>query len=598
MMAWISVLSIAWILTEKYTGCPSQSLIIPPIAPDPALNEPSNLSCPSFGLVQVSHAPLRIGGFFYRMCALGLPDFPQAKSKDSEDSIAGLRSSVFPSHPIDPQTVKVTLLALLVILFLKKLFKSKNGPSKPHPPGWPVVGNIFDLGKIPHHTFYKLRADYGPVIWLKLGAINTMVVQSAEAASELFKKYDLSFADRKVPDSMTSLGYNRGSVAIGAYGDYWRKLRRICSTEFLTHKRIIESTHVRQKCVDKMIEWIKTDVEKSKGNGGTGEIQLDYFLFVVAFNTVGNLTLSRDVTGTITKLDKMSDFFEAFLMFLELIGKPNVADFFPLLKWMDPQGIKKNTTKYLEKLIRFSSEIVKERIAEKESGMVIRERDDFLDALLDEGEVYDDGPDKLSLKNIAILLLNNKHHNRMGNELVRHPKSMKKIQDEIDQVIGRTRKVEETDLTQLPYLQAVVKEILRLHPAAPLLVPRNSMEDTKYMGYFVPKNTQIFVNAWAIHRNPTLWPDPMSFKPERFLDSDIDFNGQDYQMIPFGSGRRSCLGLTLVHRMVSLTIASLLQTFDWKLGDGTKAEELDMREMTGFTLRKKVPLKVIPCLRE
>ncbi|GER45404.1 cytochrome P450 [Striga asiatica] len=121
-----------------------------------------------------------------------------------------------------------------------------------------------------------------------------------------------------------------------------------------------------------------------------------------------------------------------------------------------------------------------------------------------------------------------------------------------------------------------------------MLLPRKSMEDTELMGYFVPKGIQILVNAWAIHRDPAVWPDPLSFKPERFSDSDVDFRGQHFHLIPFGSGRRSCIGLNLGHRMVGLTVASLLQEFDWKLAE---PDELDMREMVRLTLRKKVPLK-------
>ncbi|KAK6140017.1 hypothetical protein DH2020_026233 [Rehmannia glutinosa] len=521
----------------------------------------------------------------------------------------------------------------------------------PGPPGWPLVGNIFDLGQIPHQTLYKLQAHYGPVIWLKLGSINTMVVQSAKAASELFKKCDLPFADRKVPDSLTALGYNRGSVAFGAYSGYWRKLRRICTTEFLVQKRVNDSIPLRQKCIDDMIDWIQKDVAKSKENGGSGEIQLDWFLFVTSFYTIGNFMLSREVMES--TLDKTSEFFEALLLFFGWIGKPNLSDLFPLLRWMDPQRIRRNTGAALERLLGFAAGIVKDRIEENELGKEKKTKD-FLDTLLEEGEVNETGHDKLSLKNITILLLRKLEFslvdevvgNMLGNnpmlghkpkfslkvenpgdfeifeylsilqemflggiettsttiewgmaELLRHPNTMKKIQDEIDQVVGRTRKVEENDLNNMPYLQATVKEIMRLHPPVPMLIPRNAREDTEFMGYFVPKNTQIFVNAWAIHRDPATWPDPLSFKPERFLDSDIDYKGQHFQMIPFGSGRRSCLGLTLGHKMLSSTIASLLQTFDWKLAGGAKPEAVDMRETVGL-LRKKVPLKAIPSLRE
>ncbi|KAL0347117.1 UNVERIFIED_CONTAM: Iridoid oxidase [Sesamum calycinum] len=501
-------------------------------------------------------------------------------------------------------------LAVLSALFLfsKFLLKSRKPSSKllpPGPPGLPLVGNIFDLGEIPHQTFYQLQAKYGPVIWLKLGAVNTMVVQSAEAAAELFKKCDLPFADRQAPDSLTALDYHQGSVAIGAYRDYWRRVRRICITEFLVHKRVDATIPIRRNCLEKTIKWIKEEAEKSEKNGGSGEIELDRFLFINSFNVIGNLMLSREVMES--KLDKAGEFFDAFILFLEWCGKPNMADCFPFLKWADPQRVRKNTEKYLERLMGFATEIVKERIQEKQSGKV-KERNDLLDALLDEeDDVKAEGADKLSVKNVTIVLLEmffGGTETTSGTiewgmaELLRHPSSMKKIQEEIDRVVGRSRMVEESDLNELPYLQATVKEILRLYPPIQMLLPRRAMEDTEFMGYVVPKNTQIFVNAWAIHRDPAAWPDPLSFKPERFLDSDIDYKGQHFQMIPFGSGRRSCLGMTLGHRMVCLALATLIHAFEWKLGDGLTPETLDMREMVGLTLRKKVPLKVIPTPRE
>ncbi|KAG8374165.1 hypothetical protein BUALT_Bualt11G0102500 [Buddleja alternifolia] len=297
-----------------------------------------------------------------------------------------------------------TLIALF--LFFKFLFKFRNHSSKllpPGPPGWPLIGNIFDLGEVPHQTLNGLRAKYGPVIWLRLGAINTMVVQSSEAAAELFKKCDLPFADRKAPDSLTALDYNQGSVAIGTYSDYWRKLRRICTAEFLVHKRIDASMSLRQKCIDNLVDWIKDDVEKSRKNGGTGEIQLDRFLFVSAFNVIGNVMLSKDVMDS--RLEKASEFFDLYIGFSEWVGKPNVADFVPFLKRVDPQRIRKNTEKYLGGLMEIASGIVKERIREKQSGIEKKTRD-FLDALLDdEGDDNTKGPDKLTEKNITIILL-------------------------------------------------------------------------------------------------------------------------------------------------------------------------------------------------
>lgn len=179
-------------------------------------------------------------------------------------------------------------------------------------------------------------------------------------------------------------------------------------------------------------------------------------------------------------------------------------------------------------------------------------------------------------------------------ELLRNPSVLSKVREEIDRVVGQDRKVEESDMDNLPYLQAVVKETLRLHPALPLLLPRNTMEDTNYMGYLIPKDTQVFVNAWAIGRDPDSWEDPLTFNPERFLNSSIEYKGQHFELIPFGSGRRICIGFPLAHRVVHLTLATLAQSFDWEFTSGMSPKSLDMEERLGLTLRKKNPVKIIP----
>ncbi|KAI6683885.1 hypothetical protein NL676_029798 [Syzygium grande] len=146
----------------------------------------------------------------------------------------------------------------------------------------------------------------------------------------------------------------------------------------------------------------------------------------------------------------------------------------------------------------------------------------------------------------------------------------------------------------MPFLQAVVKETLRLHPPLPLLIPRNALKDNNFMGFDIPKDAQVLVNAWGIGRDPDAWEDPLAFKPERFLGSKIDYKGQNFELIPFGSGRRMCVGLSLAHRVLHLGLATLLHHFDWELGGGLTPATLDMRERTGITLRKLHPLKVIP----
>lgn len=176
-------------------------------------------------------------------------------------------------------------------------------------------------------------------------------------------------------------------------------------------------------------------------------------------------------------------------------------------------------------------------------------------------------------------------------ELLTNPESLNKAKAELAQAVGADRTFEEDDIDKLPYLKAVIKETLRLHPPIPFLVPRRAMEDTNFQGYHIPKDTQVLVNAWAIGRDPEVWDEPWSFKPERFLGSTVDYKGQNYELIPFGAGRRMCAGVPLAHRMLHLILGSLLHQFDWELDC---KEEIDMNDRMGITVRKAEPLIAVP----
>ncbi|KAK2650506.1 hypothetical protein Ddye_017995 [Dipteronia dyeriana] len=179
-------------------------------------------------------------------------------------------------------------------------------------------------------------------------------------------------------------------------------------------------------------------------------------------------------------------------------------------------------------------------------------------------------------------------------ELLHNPEKLTKAQTELRQVIGKDGLVQEFDIAKLPYLQAIMKETLRLHPPGPFLVPRKSETEVEISSYRVPKSAQILVNVWAMGRDSSVWQNPTSFMPERFLDSEIDVKGRDFELIPFGAGRRICPGLPLAPRIVNLMLASLLYNFDWKLAHDLKPEDMDMTERFSLTLRKSEPLLAIP----
>jgi len=182
-------------------------------------------------------------------------------------------------------------------------------------------------------------------------------------------------------------------------------------------------------------------------------------------------------------------------------------------------------------------------------------------------------------------------------ELLKHPEVMKKVQDELDNVVGHQRIVDEKDVPRLKYLQDIVKETFRLHPPVPTLIPHENLEFCEVGGYHVSAKSMILVNVWAIHRDPCAYENPVDFNPKRFVGSVIDVKGNDFQLLPFGSGRRICPTLSLGLITMQTYLARLLHSFMWKLPKEGNAEELDMGEKSLFIALKAIPLQAIPNAR-
>ncbi|XP_009602679.1 cytochrome P450 76A2-like [Nicotiana tomentosiformis] len=492
----------------------------------------------------------------------------------------------------------IIFLPVLLLIFPKKKAISSSYRLPPGPPGLPIFGNMFELGTLPYKKVAVLKQKYGPVLWLKIGpSINSMVVQTAQAAADLFKNHDISFADRCPVDVNQAHNYYQGSMALGQYGSFWRFQRRICTVEMFVNKKINETVSVRRKCVNDMVKWIEKEANVVKKGSG---IELTRFVFLASFNMLGNLIFSKDLADPDS--EEASDFFNAMKGIMEWSGIPNVSDIFPSLKRFDLQSLRKKMTRDMGKAMEFGSAFLKEREEERIKGGEKRDKD-FLDVLLEFEGTGKDEPAKLSEHEIKILVMEmflagsettSSSVEWALTELLRHPEAMAKVKEELSKVVGPNKKFEESDIDNLPYMQAILKESLRLHPPLPFLIPRSTIQDTKFMGYDIPKGTQVLVNVWAIGRDPECWDDPMSFKPERFLGSKIDVKGQNYELMPFGAGRRMCVGLPLGHRMMHFALGSLLHEFDWELPDGVSPKSINMDESLGVTARKRHSLKVIP----
>ena len=297
-------------------------------------------------------------------------------------------------------SILITLMPLAWHLRRKNSYRRSKLP--PGPQGWPVIGNIFDLGASPHRSLAALKQKYGPVVWLNLGAVKTMVILSAAAAEELFKNHDLSFADRFTNDTMRSHDFYKSSMALGSYDSYFRALKRICTIELFSSKRINETALIRQKCVDEMLLWIEKEVEE----GASGGIELTKFIFPASFNLIGNLTVSRDLMNPYSEM--ASEFQTALSGFSECLGSPNISDLFPWLRWLDLQGLRATTDQCLGKAMQIISGFLDDRVKQRQQkeGRAA-EHKDFLDVLLDFEGSGKNEPAKLSRHQITIFLMVN-----------------------------------------------------------------------------------------------------------------------------------------------------------------------------------------------
>nr|XP_015882391.2 cytochrome P450 71AP13-like [Ziziphus jujuba var. spinosa] len=485
------------------------------------------------------------------------------------------------------------LFALVFVLVLLKFFLKKSRKREvnlpPSPSKLPIIGNLHQLGSMPHLSLRSLAEKYGPIFSLQLGEIPTVVVSSARLAKEVMKTHDLALCSRPQIFSAKHLFYNCTDVAFSPYGAYWRHIRKICILELLSAKRVQSYSFVREQEVARLIRRIADSYPATTN--------LSRFLEVYANDVLCRVAFGRDFSegGEYEKhgFQKMLEEYQ------ELLGGFSLGDFFPSMEFIHSlTGMKSRLQETFRRFDHLFDQIVNEHVnpmKEKE------EHKDLVDVLLD---IKKNGSLEmpLTMDNIKAIILDMFAAGTDTTfftldwgmtELIMNPKVMEKAQAEVRRVVGERRVVLESDLPQLHYMKAVIKEILRLHPSAPVLLPRESMEHVTIDGYDIPAKTRIFVNAWAIGRDPESWEDPEIFEPERFMGSTIDFKGLDFELIPFGAGRRGCPGIAFGTASIELALAQLLHSFDWELPLGVKAKDLDMTEVFGITLHRIADLIVL-----
>uniref|UniRef100_A0A7N0TG24 Cytochrome P450 n=1 Tax=Kalanchoe fedtschenkoi TaxID=63787 RepID=A0A7N0TG24_KALFE len=485
------------------------------------------------------------------------------------------------------QVVYVLLALALGIIFIARRVEKIGSKLPPGPWGLPVIGNLHQLGAKPHQSLAKLALKYGPVMSLELGQVTTIVISSAAAAKQVLQKQDHLFANRAVPDSVNACNHAESVIWL-PLSPRWRDLRKVINSEIFSGRKMEASVFLRQQKVEELSADVRASCEQGKG----------VLIGEAAFKTTLNL-LSTMIFSMNLDSEKARDFKRSFSKVMELGGKPNMVDYFPWLRRFDPQGIRAQMEVEFSKMLAFLDSVISERLALRAEQGSAYQNKDALDTLLDisETSMEINGEDIRQLLVGSLVAGTDTTSSVVEwamSEIMKNRDIMFKAKDELERVAGKGKPIQDADIASLPYLKAVVKETLRMHPPAPLLLPRKNVVETELCEYMIPKGAQIYVNAWAIGRDPGTWEDPESFNPERFLDSDVDFRGTDFELIPFGAGRRICPGLPLAFKMVHLMLGSLINCFDWKLEGGAKPEDIDMDEKFGITLQKTQPLHAIP----
>ncbi|KAH6765419.1 hypothetical protein C2S52_016402 [Perilla frutescens var. hirtella] len=500
------------------------------------------------------------------------------------------------------QLLFVVITTLIAFFLFNKLRNPTNKQRRlPRAGGaLPIIGHLHLFGRkqLLHKTLAAMADKYGPVFTVKLGSQENMVVSSWETAKECFTTLDKVFSDRPNLTVTRLLAYNGAMFGLAPYGPYWRQMRKIATLELLSHRRIDMMSHVRASELQASLQ----QLYDLWANGGT--VDLKQWFGDLTMNTSVRMIGGKrfnDGEGRSRRRDSMREFLNCF-------GEFVLSDAIPSLGWLDLQGHQRNMKRLGKELDDLVGEWLEEHKEKRKTtrykSSVVDDDDeheeDFMDAMLTVMEDADfpqfeaDTITKATCLNLVLagsdaitvtltwalsLLLNN-------------PNTLKKAQEEVDVHISKDTHVNDSDIKNLVYLEAVVKETMRLYPSSPILGFHSALEDCALSpGYHVPSGTRLLVNIWKIQRDEKLWPEPLEFRPERFMTShkDIDMRGHNFELIPFGSGRRACPGISLALQMVHLTLASLLHCFEF-----TKAyeAEIDMTESSGLTNLKATPLEV------
>ncbi|WJZ89251.1 hypothetical protein VitviT2T_008479 [Vitis vinifera] len=464
---------------------------------------------------------------------------------------------------IEKALLAVFCAIILAITISKLLGKKLKLPPGPLPV--PVFGNWLQVGDdLNHLNLSDLAKKFGDIFMLRMGQRNLVVVSSPDLAKDVLHTQGVEFGSRTrnvVFDIFTGKGQD---MVFTVYGEHWRKMRRIMTVPFFTNKVVQQYRVGWEDEAARVVEDVKKNPEAS-----TNGIVLRRRLQLMMYNNMYRIMFDR-------RFDSEED--PLFVKLKALNGERsrlaqsfeyNYGDFIPILR-----PFLRGYLKICKEVKERRLQLFKDHFLEERKKLASTKSTDHnslkcaVDHILDaqqKGEINEDNVLYI-VENINVAAIETTLWSIEWGiaELVNHPHIQKKLRDELNTVLGPGVQVTEPDIQKLPYLQAVIKETLRLRMAIPLLVPHMNLNDAKLGGYDIPAESKILVNAWWLANDSSKWKKPEEFRPERFLEeeSKVEANGNDFRYLPFGVGRRSCPGIILALPILGITIGRLVQNFE------------------------------------
>ncbi|CAO2204853.1 unnamed protein product [Urochloa humidicola] len=517
-----------------------------------------------------------------------------------------MAAQLFPDES-PPQAALICSLLLFVcpailLIFLRRRLTTPSARERllsrlPSPPRrLPVIGHLHLVGPLPHVSLRDLAAEHGRdgLMLLRLGAVPTLVVSSPRAAQAVLRTHDHVFASRAYSPVADILFYGSSDVAFAPYGEHWRQVKKIATTHLLTNKRVRAYRHAREQ----EVRLVMAKIRKAAVAG----IAIDLSSLL---NSFSNDIICHAVSGKFFREEGRNKLFQELVEAnSSLIGGFNIEDYFPGLVKLDM--VKRMVCAKAQKVNKRWNELLDKLIDDHETRFASQcgdEESDFIDVLLSVQEEYKLTRDHIKAQ-LAIMFEAGTDTSFIVLEyamvkLMQNPHLMTKVRMAIPK--GKEI-VTEDDLNanDMAYLKAVIKETLRLHGPAPLLVPHLSMADCDIEGYKIPSGTRAIVNAWALARDPSYWESAEEFMPERFMEGGsafaMDYRGNDFLYLPFGTGRRICPGISFAISAIEVMLANLMYHFNWELPPESKDRGISMSESFGVTVHRTEKLLLVPVL--